>query len=181
VKGRAFEVLRLADNTRDVNSGLSHSKYRVVKQRTDAVVTLSSGLATQGCFFIAGGSSRHRGPERVGDLLNSETGFFPFEIHLVGRARTVLYNRNHVVMVALTDDEARRDPGYDVATRWFVSILLSSGQRIAGAVRAYGSEGHDRLSDWARAPESFRYVETADDMTLIINVAHIIEISEVTQ
>jgi hypothetical protein len=181
VKERAFEGVGPADNTRDVNSELSPSEFRVEKQRTDAVVTLSSGLTTQGCFFIAGGSARHAGPERVAELLNSEAGFFPFEIHFVGRAYTVLYNRNQVVMVALTDNEARRDPGYDVATRRFVSILLSSGQRIAGAVRVYRPEGRDRLSDWARQPETFRYVETADDTTLIINVAHIIEVSEVTQ
>jgi hypothetical protein len=48
-------------------------------------------------------------------------------------------------------------------------------------VRVYRPEGRDRLSDWARQPEHFRYVETPDDTTLIINVAHIIEVSEVTQ
>ena len=173
--------MRRADNTPDVNSEPSPSDFRIVKQRTDAVVTLSGGLTTQGCFFIAGGSARHSGPERVGDLLNSESGFFPFEIHSVGRAHTVLYNRNQVVMVALGGEEARGDPGYDVATQRFVSVLLSGGQRIVGAVRVYRPEGRDRLSDWARQPEPFRYVETADGMTLIVNVAHIIEVNEVTQ
>lgn len=181
MKGRAFEVLGAADNTRDVNSGLSHPEFRVEKQRANGVVTLSSGLTTQGCFFIAGGSALHDGPELVAELLNSEPGFFPFEIHFVGQSYTVLYNRHQVVMVALTDNEARRDPGYDVAVRQCVSILLSNGQRITGAVRVYRPEGHDRLSDWARQPEIFRYVETTDDTTLIINVAHIIEVSEVTE
>ena len=170
-----------ADYTRDVNSERVLSEFRIEKRRTDAVVTLSSGLTTQGCFFIAGGSARHAGPERVAELLNSEPGFFPFEIHFVGRTYTVLYNRNQVLMVALTDNEARGDPGYDVATRRFVSILLSNGQRIVGAVRVYRPEGRDRLSDWARQPEPFRYFETADGMTLIVNVAHIIEVNEVTQ
>jgi hypothetical protein len=147
----------------------------------DAVVTLSSGLSTEGSFFIAGGSALHDGPELVAELLNSEPGFFPFEIHFVGRSYTVLYNRHQVVMVALADNEARRDAGYDVAPRRSVSILLSNGQRITGAVRVYRPEGHDRLSDWARQPEIFRYVETTDDTTLIINVAHIIEVSEVTE
>ena len=174
-------MVRRADNTPDVNSEPSPSDFRIVKQRTDAVVTLSGGLTTQGCFFIAGGSARHTGPERVGDLLNSESGFFPFEIQSVGRAHTVLYNRHQVVMVALGGDEARGDPGYDVATQRFVSVLLSNGQRIVGAVRVYRPEGRDRLSDWARQPEPFRYFETADGMTLIVNVAHIIEVNEVTQ
>jgi hypothetical protein len=128
VKGCAFEGLRGADNTRDVNSELSRSELRIEKQRIDAVVTLSSGLSTQGSFFIAGGSALHDGPELVAELLNSEPGFFPFEIHFVGQSYTVLYNRHQVVMVALTDNEARRDPGYDVAVRQCVSILLSNGQ-----------------------------------------------------
>ena len=38
-----------------------------------------------------------------------------------------MYNRQHVVMVALADNEARRDPGYDVAPERFVSVLLSNG------------------------------------------------------
>ena len=40
-------------------------------------------------------------------------------------------------------------------------------------------EGRDRLSDWARDPEIFRYVET-DETTLIVNMAHVIEVNEVS-
>ena len=40
--------------------------------------------------------------------------------------------------------------------------------------------GRDRLSDWARQPETFRYVET-DEATLLVNVAHIIEVSEIPE
>ena len=84
------------------------------------------------------------------------------------------------MIVALAEDEASRDPGYDVATRRFVSVLLSNGQRVVGAVRVYRPEGRDRLSDWARQPETFRYIETSDT-TLIVNVAHIVEVSEVSE
>jgi hypothetical protein len=156
------------------------SQFRVEKQRANAVLTLSSGQLTHGCFFTAGGSARHAGPERVSDLLNSETGFFPFEIDGADGRRTVLFNRSHVVMVAVADPEASRDPGYSVATRRAVSILLSSGQRVVGAVRVYRPEGHDRLSDWARQPEAFQYVETAE-ATFIVNMAHIIDVHEVPE
>ena len=155
------------------------SQFRIEKRRTEGRLRLSSGALIQGCFFIAGGSARHDGPERVGDLLNSEPGFFPFEIADTDGTRTVLFNRDHVVTVALADDEASRDPGYAVATRRAVSLLLSTGQRIDGAVRVYRPEGRDRLSDWARQPEVFRYVETAD-ATLIVNSGHIVEVTEVT-
>ena len=139
---------------------------------------LSSGTLINGYFFIAGGSARHDGPERVWDLLNSEPGLFPFEITDTEGTRTVLFNRDHVVTVALTDNEASRDPGYAVATRRAVSVLLSTGERLEGAVRVYRPEGRDRLSDWARQADVFRYLETAD-ATLIVNSGHIVEISEV--
>jgi hypothetical protein len=113
----------------------------------------------------------------VWDLLNSETGLFPFETTDGDGTRTILVNRDHVVTVALTDNEATSDPGYAVATRRGVSLLLSTGERLEGFVRVYRPEGHDRLSDWARQSEVFRYLETMDAM-LIINSAHIVEISE---
>jgi hypothetical protein len=156
----------------------STSEFRFEKRRADAIVTLLSGESVKGCFFIAGGSALHEGPERIGDLLNTETGFFPFEIHGDGGPRTVLYNRAYVTAVQVFDDEAQRDPGYAVATRRLVSLLLSDGQRVEGAVRVYRPEGHDRLSDWTRQPDSFRYVE-GQDSTLIVNATHIVAVTEV--
>ena len=81
-------------------------------------------------------------------------------------------------MVVLGDNEASRDPGYSVAKRHVVSLLLSSGQRVVGAIRVYRPEGRDRLSDWARQPETFRYLEAAD-ATVIINMTHVIDVHEV--
>lgn len=134
---------------------------------------------TRGYFFVAGGSARHAGPERIGDLLNSEAVFLPFEIHDSAGVHTEVINRHHVIMVAIDGDEASRDPGFSVAKRRDVSILLSNGQRVMGAIRIHTPEGRDRLSDWARDPEIFRYVET-DETTLIVNMAHVIEVNEVS-
>jgi hypothetical protein len=156
------------------------SVYRFEKRRIDSRVTLSSGESTRGCFFAAGDSTRHGGPERLVDLLNEETGFVPFETHHEDGTRTVLFNRNHIVLIALDDNDASLDPGYSVATRRYVSMLLSNGQRVVGAVRVYRPEGHDRLSDWARQPETFRYLETSD-MALLVNTAHIVDVSEVPE
>lgn len=156
------------------------SEFRVEKTRIDALVTLSNGETTPGQFFVAQASARYPGTERVGELLNAETGFFPFETRGPRGPRTVLYNRGNVVMVALADNEASRDPGYDVATKRFVSVLLSNGRRVTGSVRVYRPEGRDRLSDWARHADTFRYVETAE-MTLLVNIAHVIEVSEASE
>jgi hypothetical protein len=36
------------------------------------------------------------------------------------------------------------------------------------------------LSDWSRAPELFRYIETPSS-TVIVNTAHIVELRETTE
>jgi hypothetical protein len=163
-----------------MNSEAASSQFRFEKQRTGAVVRLSSGEAIQGSFFIAAGITWHDGPERVGDLLNSEGGFFPFEVRDKAVVRTAIYNRAHVVTVALATNEAAREAGYSAAAGRLVSVLLSTGERFTGAIRIPQPEGHDRLSDWARQPEIFRYIETADH-TLIVNMRHVVSVSEVPE
>ena len=155
------------------------SEFHVEKTRADADITFTNGASAVGQFFVSKASPTSSGPERVAELLNSETGFFPFEVvEADGRPHAVLYNRDHVVTVAVSSDEARRDPGYDVATARTVSVLLADGRRILGTVRVYRPQGRDRLSDWARHGPRFRYVETAT-VTLIVNVDQVIEVHEV--
>ena len=158
------------------------SEFRVEKRRTEAALTLTTGAIIRGCFFLAGSSATHAGPERVADLLNAETGFFPFELNAETRPHTVLYNRSQLVVVKLLEEtvEAQLDPGYSVATEREVRILLSTGVIVEGLVRVYRPAGRDRLSDYARAPERFRYVETPE-ATVIVNAAHIVELREVSE
>jgi hypothetical protein len=152
------------------------SEFRFEKQRISATLTLAPGTSVSGSFFVAGQTSNHDGSERIGDLLNAQTGFFPFELR---DGTTVLYNRMHLVAAALEPgvSEAERDPGYDVATHRNVGMLLSTGMRVKGRVAVYAPQGRDRLSDYARAPEIFRYVVTQKN-TLIVNAAHIVELTE---
>jgi hypothetical protein len=152
------------------------SEYRIEKKRATAELTLTTGATVRGCFFLWDSSQAHAGPERVGDLLNEQTGFFPFELE---DGHTALYNRTQIVTVRLPGHsrEARLEPGYEVATRRVVSMLLSTGERIAGTVSVFRPVGRDRLSDYARSDEAFRYVET-DEQTWIVNSFHLVEIRE---
>jgi hypothetical protein len=154
------------------------SEFRFEKRRTTAALWLVTGETVKGCFFTSAGSNRRDGAERVSDLLNSQTGFFPFEVQMDGAGRTVQYNRVHVVAVEVFDDEARQDTGYEVATRRLISVLLASGRRIEGAVRVYRPEGRNRVSDWTHEAEAFRYIE-GPDVTLIVNALHIVSVTEV--
>lgn len=152
------------------------SEFRFEKQRVSATLLLAPGTSVNGCFFVAGQTSMHDGAERIGDLLNAQPGFFPFELR---DGTTVLYNRPHLVAVALDAgvSEAERDPGYNLATHRHVGMLLSTGMRVKGRVAVYAPQGRDRLSDYARSPETFRYLVTQKN-TLIINAAHIVELTE---
>jgi len=153
------------------------SEFRFEKQRAEASVTIVGGESATGSFFVAGAQSNHEGAQRVGELLNQETGFFPFEIQTADGPRTILYHRAHVITVTVTNSEAASDPGYAVAKRRDVFILLSDGRKLRGVVRVYRPEGRDRLLDWTRQPEVFRYVDT-DEGTLLVNAAHIVAVTE---
>jgi hypothetical protein len=152
------------------------SEFRVEKRRETAEVTLVTGATLSGVFFLAGSSQLHTGPERIGDVMNFETGFFPFE----SGGETSLINRAHVLKVVLPAlmIEAQLDAGYDVATRRHVKVLLTTGETILGHIVVYRPPGRDRLSDYAKIDERFRYVELAD-RTLLVNSAHIVALTEV--
>jgi hypothetical protein len=158
------------------------SEFRIEKRRAEAALTLTTGATVRGCFFLAGSRASHSGPERIADLLNAECGFFPFEMCAEIIPYTVMYNRCQVVLVTLLEDtvEAQLDPGYSVATEREVHIVLSNGRTIDGRVRVYRPSGRDRLSDYARGTEAFRYVET-EDATVIVNTAHIVELRETSE
>ena len=155
------------------------SEFRVEKRREAAELTLTTGATVAGNFFLAGASPAHTGPERVGDLLNLESGFFPFE---AASGETALFNRTHVLKVTLPTPviEAQLDAGYDVATRKTIKVLLSNGESITGNVSVYLPQGRDRLSDYSHIEERFRYVELPD-RTILINSAHIVALTEVTE
>jgi len=157
------------------------SQFRVEKRRAEAEVTLSTGGTLRGCFFLAGSGPVQAVPERVGDLLNAQSGFFPFDPSGDG-GDTVLINPAHVICVRLAEPtaEARLDAGYDVAPERQVRMLLSNGARLTGAVRVYCSEGRDRLSDYARSPKSFRYLESVNG-TFIVNTMHIVQLTEASR
>ena len=158
----------------------SRSEFRVEKSRAEATLTLSNGTLAHGYFFISGYSRTHAGPEGVNDVLNGEAGFFAFEAQRPEGARAILYHRDHVIFLTLADKgEPRRDPGYHVAKERLVSMLMSNGTRLRGAVRVFRPKGRDRLSDFARAEETFWYLE-AEHTTYIINVRHIVELTEET-
>jgi hypothetical protein len=151
------------------------SQFRVEKQQVAASLVLSTGAMRHGCFFVVT-SLTHGGHERVGDLLNGASGFFPFQ-HDDGT--TGQYNRNHLVMVLLPAGMAEEEfePGFSVLLRREVSLMLSTGTTIDGTVLVSGLAGHERLSDYARSSKQYWYILTLRG-TVIVNSDHIVELVE---
>ena len=153
------------------------SDLRVQKRRVEATLTLTTGLTVRGYFFLWDARLAGEGSERPDELLNSAHGFFPFE-RLDGRSpRVVLYNVALVSVVTLAEHAGRAVPGYEVAAVRHVSLLMSSGQTLSGTIRIHRPAGCDRVSDWLREPEAFRYLET-DRTTLLVNIHHVAEVVE---
>ena len=74
------------------------SAFRFEKQRVSATLTLAPGTSVSGCFFVAGHTAHRAGAERIGDLLNEQPGFFPFE-HRDGTKDTArLGDTSHVAL-----------------------------------------------------------------------------------
>lgn len=157
------------------------SQFRVEKRRADAEITLATGATVRGAFFLAASAASHAGPERVADLLNAEGGFFPFDT-AGNDTGTVLVNRAHVVSVRLLErtNEPSLDPGYAFAVERQVAMLLTNGMTLRGHVRIYRPQGRDRLSDYARSADVFRYVENVDG-TFVVNSAHIVNLAEIEE
>ena len=139
------------------------SEFRIEKRRAQAALTLTTGAVVRGCFFLAGSRATHAGPERVADLLNAGDGFFPFELNGEAAPDTVVYNRSQVVEVTLLEDtvEAQLDPGYASRPSGTCKCCCRTGRRRRPRAHV-PPDGRDRLSDYARVPEMFRYVETAE-------------------
>lgn len=152
------------------------SEFRVEKRRESADVTLITGATMTGVFFLGPSTHLHNGPERVGDVLNLEEDFFPFE----RGTETLLVNRAHVLKVTLPPQmiEAELDASYHVATRRTAKLLLTTGEEITGNVVIDRPPGYDRLSDYVAADERFRHVELAD-RTVLVNSRHIVALTEV--
>jgi hypothetical protein len=58
-------------------------------------------------------------------------------------------------------------------------MLFSDGHELKGVVSVYRPQGHDRVSDFARSPDQFSYLETPN-VTYLVNVRHLIELVEET-
>jgi hypothetical protein len=156
------------------------SAYHLDKRRVGARITLTNGNVVRGDLYLAHTTPSGAGPELVGDMLNAERGFFPLGIadSSGGPTRTALYNRAHVLVVRLVEEELELsfDASYAIAPRRSVALSLENGERLFGVLHVVMPDGRTRVSDYARTEDRFRYLETSDG-TCVVNFDHVVEIA----
>ncbi len=160
-----------------MSTSFARASLRFEKHRAHARIVLTDGREHDGWFFVAGGAARHGGRERIADLLESATGFVPFEMDTATGGQTRLINPRHLVYVVLGSEKLDLHSDWVIGRRQPVTLWLSNGTRLVGVVYVDRPEGHDRLSDWTRQPDTFRYVESSDGL-LLVNAAHVVDLTE---
>ena len=155
------------------------SAYQIEKRRARVKITLATGTSVVASLFLADATPAGIRPERVGDMLNSDHGFFPAEVQDPSATRVSLFNRDHVVMMRLEEPELELelDASYAIAPRRRVAFVISGGDLLFGEMHVVAPEGHMRVSDFASTAERFRYLETADG-TYVVNLGHVVEIAQ---
>lgn len=150
------------------------SDFYIEKRRVSVRLVLAGGTSVAGDVFLSHSTDTHTGPEWVGDMLNRDRGFFPCE---VAGERIILFNRAHVLVVWLVEPELDQslDPSYSIANRQAVTLSLTNGEKLGGDLHVALPEGRNRISDFSRTDEQFRYFETPDG-TCIVNFDHVVEI-----
>jgi hypothetical protein len=153
------------------------SHFRIEKDREPAELAWASGRRARGNFFVAGAAARHSGRELVIDLLNSQPGFVPFEIDDETGTAVRLYNPQHILFVKLArhDIDPESEPAYEAASHKAALVVFADGTRVEGTVYVFRPAGRDRLSDYTRSGEQYRYLRTSDAL-LIVNFAQVAEI-----
>ena len=151
------------------------SQFRVEKRRAEAELTLATGATLHGSFFLAASTPTQVGPERVADLLNAETGFFPFDSVVVPRPERSSSTARTSSPCGCSSRSRKRssrpDTGRDGAPRRDDACQRHAARGVGARLLSEGTRPVERLGAIRRV---FRYLETARH-TFIVNTAHVVE------
>lgn len=128
-------------------------ELRVPTIATMAEVACADGRVLVGRVFIPDGAFRHAGPMRPDEWINEPADFFPFLLQ--GEERTVLLNKEQVVVVTLAAaPELEPAPAQDMEGAQPV-VIECGAVRVEGELRLEMPEGHRRALDMLNEPARF--------------------------
>jgi hypothetical protein len=141
------------------------SEFRVPTVPLQVEVRCIDGRRFVGDVFMPAHSSRHQGPMRPTEWVNTIPTFFPFRPY-ESDMRTI-FNRHQVIAVTVAadrnqwnDDETLGNPVYEVA-------IEAGGQRFVGRIVADMPRSQQRVVDLFNGDEAFITVQAGDHHHLV--------------
>ena len=127
---------------------------KVSKLPVEVTMIMLGGEELNGTIYLDMHSRHHAGTERMEDVVNSQTRFIPL---ILNDGRTVLLNRLRIITGHCRQHEADEyeEMTQALLTDFKVTIRLSDGRTISGAIRTDLPKEHARLSDLLNRPEDF--------------------------
>ena len=135
---------------------------RIRKNRKRAEIVYTDQSRQEGNFFVSLASSRRRGPESIGEILNGERRFLPFEVQ---DGHLMMVQRSAILMVRPKDSEV--DEIAQTAGRVFAQVMFISGYSVSGYVYNDLPSSYPRLSDYLNGTGLFFHLEIDSEDYLI--------------
>lgn len=137
-------------------------EQKIVKNRRQVLFTLADGSTVEGKVFLSLYEASHKGPQRVGALLNSDDAFIPVET--VGG--TVHLNIINIVS-AQTSLMEEGDDLMRLGEQYRVEVATALGTVIKGKVFVNLPHDRSRVSDYLNQRERFCRVFLADKIIYV--------------
>lgn len=135
---------------------------KIVKNRRQVLFTLADGSTVEGRVFLSLYEACREGPQRVGELLNSEDAFIPVET----ASGTIHLNIVNIIAAHMPVME-EGDELMTLGEQYRVQITTSLGTVIEGEVFVNLPHDRSRVSDYLNQRDRFCRVFLAEEIVYI--------------
>lgn len=123
---------------------------KIAKNLRPVIFTLADGKQVEGDVFLSPYEAHRHGPQRVGELLNSEETFLP-----VKTAEGTLQLNVANIIKAITPAEEELDELMMLGKKYTVGITTLCSKEISGNVFVDLPQSRSRVSDYLNQPQRF--------------------------
>lgn len=131
-------------------------EFQVSTHGASVEVVLRNSTVLRGRMFLHDTAEKHQGPEKVEDVLNAPSRFFPIAVR-EGGEKTVLVNKAQTLYVKVAAQPGRVQPGVQGAASWAVQVIVEmvQGAPLQGVVYFAQPPGRDRTLDGLNESEPY--------------------------
>jgi hypothetical protein len=145
---------------------------QVPKKRVFLTVDFVGDKRIRGNIFLSPQSGLHYGEERIIDMLNDATSFFPFELE--GTSAIRIINKENIISVGATEDLPAEE---GLGKKETITVVLSNGRNISGELIIDQPEYKSRVLDFFNSGERRFFRLFTESETYYINISHVIEVA----